>query len=226
MSHMGTPDDPDPAPGRSPRTTRIAGPRISGRPVNATSSQPLLTPLGATFGRSRAKQRGRAHHADRHGDRVPVADAGSAPASIIAGPTATSGLPVRHQRDRAGDARGAVSPFPFPVPNASARPFAVAAGPDGNVWFTERNAGRIGRITPSGTITEFPLPSAASAPTTIAAGPDGTHRFAALTGNAVRWITVTGAIEEYPLTDPGAQPWVIALGADGNLWLTESHATR
>jgi hypothetical protein len=115
---------------------------------------------------------------------------------------------------------GAVTSYPVPTPSAS--PFAVAAGPDGNVWFTERNAGRIGRITPSGTVTEFPLPSAASAPTTIAAGPDGALWFAELTGNAVGRITVTGAIEEYPLTSAGAQPGVIALGPDGNLWLTES----
>ena len=37
-------------------------------------------------------------------------------------------------------------------PNAD--PFGITAGPDGNLWFTE-SAGRIGRITPSGVVTEF-----------------------------------------------------------------------
>jgi streptogramin lyase len=110
----------------------------------------------------------------------------------------------------------------FPVPTVSASPFAVAAGPDGNVWFTERSAGRIGRITPAGTITEFLLPSASSAPVTITTGPDGALWFAETGGNAVGRITVAGAVEEYPLTGAGAQPGVIALGPDGNLWLTES----
>ena len=42
----------------------------------------------------------------------------------------------------------------FPLPTANAEPFAVATGSDGNVWFAEAQA--IGRITPTGTITEFP----------------------------------------------------------------------
>jgi streptogramin lyase len=36
----------------------------------------------------------------------------------------------------------------------------IASGPDGNVWFTEWEADRIGRITPQGVISEFP-PTAA-----------------------------------------------------------------
>ncbi len=32
----------------------------------------------------------------------------------------------------------------------------IAAGPDGNVWFTEGVGNKIGRITPAGDVTEFP----------------------------------------------------------------------
>ena len=32
---------------------------------------------------------------------------------------------------------------------------AIAAGPDGNLWFTEFDGNRIGRITPTGAVTEF-----------------------------------------------------------------------
>ena len=39
-------------------------------------------------------------------------------------------------------------------------PAGITAGPDGNLWFTESDASRIGRITPAGVASEFP-PTAA-----------------------------------------------------------------
>ena len=56
----------------------------------------------------------------------------------------------------------------FSLPNDASRPYGIAAGPDGNLWFTEgyyqqylaeRSASRIGRITTAGVITEYPLPN-------------------------------------------------------------------
>ncbi len=38
----------------------------------------------------------------------------------------------------------------FNVPTATSNPVDITAGPDGNIWFTENLAGRIGRITPGG----------------------------------------------------------------------------
>jgi streptogramin lyase len=45
---------------------------------------------------------------------------------------------------------------------------------DGNLWFTEFMANKIGRITPSGTITEFVVPTASSEPQAIKGHIDGT----------------------------------------------------
>ena len=42
----------------------------------------------------------------------------------------------------------------FPVPSGS--PVGITAGPDGNLWFAD-SAGKIGRITPAGSITQFPV---------------------------------------------------------------------
>lgn len=39
----------------------------------------------------------------------------------------------------------------FPIPTANSIPKGITAGPDGNLWFTEDSADKIGRITPSGT---------------------------------------------------------------------------
>src|SRR5262249_49408386 len=83
---------------------------------------------------------------------------------------------------------------------ANSGPTEVTAGPDGNLWFTEFNANQIGRITPTGTITEFPLPTANSGPWGITAGPDGNLWFAEFYGNQIARITPTRPITElsYP----------------------------
>ena len=44
--------------------------------------------------------------------------------------------------------------------SSPAGPNGITAGPDGNVWFTEAYADRIGRITPAGVVSEYP-PTAA-----------------------------------------------------------------
>ena len=148
---------------------------------------------------------------------------GAQPEGIAVGADGNLWVALAGRTPSRGSASGERHLLPVPTPLAGLRPsppdpMATSGSPSGI-------AGRIGRITPSGTITEFPLPSASSAPTTIAAGPDGALWFAEAVGNAVGRITVAGAIEEYPLTGAGAQPGVIAAGPDGNLWLTEPHAT-
>src|SRR4051812_14010844 len=80
----------------------------------------------------------------------------------------------------------------FPVVTAAAGLGAVAAGPDGNLWFTETSANRIGRVTPAGVVTEFVV---AGAPLGIAAGPDGALWFTESGGTpAIGRITTGGAV--------------------------------
>ena len=43
----------------------------------------------------------------------------------------------------------------YAVPTLSSTPNGIAAGSDGNLWFTEYTSNKIGRITPAGVITEF-----------------------------------------------------------------------
>jgi streptogramin lyase len=77
----------------------------------------------------------------------------------------------------------------FPVPTASSGPEGIAAGPAGNLWFTEANGDQIGRVSPGGTITEFPVPTASSDPWGIAAGPGGNLWFTMYSGNKIGRIT-------------------------------------
>ena len=68
--------------------------------------------------------------------------------------TATCGsAPRRQTRSGVWSMKGEVALFPVPTPNAG--PDGTLVGPDGNVWFSESDAGQIGRITPAGHITEY-----------------------------------------------------------------------
>ena len=63
-------------------------------------------------------------------------------------------------------------------------PGSITRGPDGNLWFTEfqydktgTTAGKIGRITTAGKISDFPLPTSSNSPTSITFGTDHTLWF-------------------------------------------------
>ena len=113
----------------------------------------------------------------------------------------------------------------FDIPTASSEPMGIAAGPDGNMWFTEFAGDKIGRVTNAGSITEFPL-AADAEPTSIVAGPDGAMWFTAQKGNSIGRITTSGVITTYALPTANSGPTDIAVGADANLWFTESTGNR
>jgi streptogramin lyase len=109
----------------------------------------------------------------------------------------------------------------YSTPTASAAPASLTLGPDGNIWFVESLANKIGRITPSGVTTEFPIPTANSFPAGIAAGIDGNLWFTEADGNKIGRITPAGAVTEFALHTTGALPGPILLGGDGALWFAE-----
>jgi streptogramin lyase len=118
----------------------------------------------------------------------------------------------------------AITEFPIPTPASS--PFGIATGPDGNLWFTERVATKIGRITPGGVFTEFPVPTAGSEPRGITAGPDGNLWFTEEIGNNIGRITTAGVVTEFPVPTPSCEPAGITAGPDGNLWFTETNGNN
>jgi virginiamycin B lyase len=76
----------------------------------------------------------------------------------------------------------------FAIPTGASGPSAIAAGPDGNLWFTEYNANQVARITPGGVVTEFPVPTPGSGPYGIARGGDGNLWFTEFTADKVARI--------------------------------------
>jgi virginiamycin B lyase len=104
----------------------------------------------------------------------------------------------------------------------------LTAGPDGNMWFTEGSA--VGKLTPSGQVTNYPLPSVSSrtnpSAMDITGSSDGNLWFATSGGYAqIGKITTSGAITYYPLSaapscNDDSTLYRIIDDSNGNLWFT------
>lgn len=108
---------------------------------------------------------------------------------------------------------------------ATSKPAEIAAGPDGNVWFTEPFTSKIARITPAGKVTQFSKGiTPGNHANGLAAGPDGAIWFTEPANGAVARIgriTPSGKVSEYDIgIPPDAYPTAIAAGHDGNMWFT------
>ncbi len=127
-----------------------------------------------------------------------IPTANSQPRGITAGPdgnlwfTEFQGTNVVNNIGRI-TTKGQITEFPLPTHCESplgCEPFGITAGPDGNLWFTESQGNKIGRITPAGVVTgEFLIPTGGSEPEGITAGPDGNLWFTEFNGNNIGRIT-------------------------------------
>lgn len=132
------------------------------------------------------------------------------------------------------NAKEKISITEFSFSDSNSTPYVITSGPDGNLWFTENNADKIGKISPNGAIVEFSLHSPnpdiinPSSPDGITAGSDGNLWFTESGGNKIGKITPNGVLTEYSLTinDPQYPPGPskITSGPDGNLWFTQYKA--
>jgi cysteine-rich repeat protein len=110
----------------------------------------------------------------------------------------------------------------YPIPTASSLPFGIAAGPDANLWFTENNGNKIGKVTTTGTFTEYPIPTANSDSEGITVGPDGAIWFTEnFLTSQIGKVTTTGTFTEFSIPTANSGPNGITVGPDGNLWFTE-----
>jgi virginiamycin B lyase len=103
-------------------------------------------------------------------------------------------------------------------------PTGIVAGPDGNLWFTEKGNGGMGKIgwmTPAGVVVNEKDVGGSTAPTGITVGPDGALWFTEQGTNRIGRITAAGTVtDHFPTT--GSGPTSITLGPDGNFWFTEA----
>jgi streptogramin lyase len=155
----------------------------------------------------------------------PLASATSEPSGIA---TNTVGRKVWFTESAANKIGSISTRSPYAVqeytlPTANSFPTDIVAGPDGNLWFTEFNTGKIGRITTAGSITEFPVPTTNSGLYGIGVGPDGSVWFTEDNANQIGRILVLSpyTVTEFPIPSSSSYPTDIVGGTDGNLWFTE-----
>ena len=139
------------------------------------------------------------------------------------------------------------TPWRIPTPAGAAGPPSAlnfTVGSDGNLWFTETHPTdaqghaivdgkeRIGRVTPTGVITEFAEPTSfagtGSVNTTLGTyvtlGSDGNVWFTEASVGKLGRITPAGVVTEFALPHQGTLLGIVA-GPDGNLWVKDYYGS-
>jgi streptogramin lyase len=116
-------------------------------------------------------------------------------------------------------------PTPTGTPLGTHAPYAITAGLDGNLWFTEYQGDAIGRMTPYGATKRFQIDPDGFAER-ITAGPDGAVWFTDPPGNRIGRVAPDGKIAYVTLPHSGSGPAGITSAPDGNLWFTEHSGDR
>ncbi len=130
--------------------------------------------------------------------------------TISRGPVATDTVTDTYESVETG------AEYPLPEKSESS---GITAGSEGDLWYTDYQTSKIGKITPTGSITEYALP-AGSDPDNIAQGPEGDLWYTDYGSGKIGKITPTGSITEYALPS-GSDPVGITAGPDGNLWYAD-----
>jgi len=103
----------------------------------------------------------------------------------------------------------------YAVPTADSWPLGITLGPDHALWFTERNAGQLGRMTVHGAFKEWAL-DPDSFPNRITVGSDGAIWFTELHTSMIGRMSMSWHLTETPI-DGG--PVGITRAPDGHLYV-------
>jgi len=125
--------------------------------------------------------------------------------------------------------------YQFSIPVAANRPQWIAAGSDGNMWFTENPGGKVARITPAGVVTEFTVPTANAQPQMIVGASDGNLWFTEFSTtpppgtSKIAKVTTTGTFTEFSTLfapPPPDNPLGLVDRLDGNIWYAANGSSR
>ena len=116
----------------------------------------------------------------------------------------------------------------FTIPTPASLPYALASGPDGNLWFLEAGPlpkGKVGKVSPTGAITEFVIPpNMTGGAWQIAVTPDGNVWFLELIdGVHVGRLAPDGTFTDF--APPNAQFFGGIAPAAGGIWLIDTNAS-
>lgn len=102
--------------------------------------------------------------------------------------------------------------------------YALSLGGDGNLYFTQLGAGKVGKFDlTTFTPTIYDPPTASSMPGGIVRGNDGKLYFTMENADKIGVLDPANnnTITEYYVGSSGVHPFQIAIAADGNIWFTE-----
>jgi virginiamycin B lyase len=123
------------------------------------------------------------------------------------------------------DKIGTIATTPGPIteyslPNPGSQPGGIISAANGQMWFTELGAARIGKITNAGVITEYPIPAPAQF---INKASDGNMYFSMPTRHSLGEITTAGVyVTEFPTGLSPSLPWGLAGGKDHiDIWYVD-----
>ena len=118
-----------------------------------------------------------------------------------------------------------------PTPDSS--PADLAFDAQGNLWFTELNANRIGKLNPSKAksltsqgITEYELPQPNSKPHFLTIAKNGLIWFTEGANRIGRLDPENGTFKEYDIPSPHSEPHEIIEGPDGSIWFLEFQTNK
>ncbi len=121
----------------------------------------------------------------------------------------------------------------YHTPSPDSSPADLAFDAQGNLWFTELNANRIGKLDPSQAksltsegITEYELPH-----------PNSKPHFLTIAKNGLIWFTEganrigsldpkNGTFKEYDIPSPHSEPHQIVEAPDGTIWFLEFQTNK
>jgi virginiamycin B lyase len=109
----------------------------------------------------------------------------------------------------------------YRMPEQLDMPTAIAAGPDGAVWFTIGGADAIGRVR-DGHLERLAKPGTSVEPIGIAATADGGAWFTDVGAGAVSRIASTGEVKVFPIDTAIVRLGRLAVAPDGSPWFAES----
>jgi streptogramin lyase len=103
--------------------------------------------------------------------------------------------------------------------------YGIAAGPDGNLYITNSDDGKIERQAGIGGMYQWLQLSPMAEPGQIIVGPDGNLWFTETVASKIGRLSPSSfTVTEFSTLTAFAQPTGITAGKDGNLWFTEATA--
>jgi copper transport protein len=113
----------------------------------------------------------------------------------------------------------------YDIPTKASLPTGIAVDRQGNIWFTESSAGKVGRLDPAtGNITEYqPIGQTLDEPTAILADPKTSKIYISEhEGKAIIVLDpVLSVFQRYPIASKQGLPFGMALDDYGNLWFAQ-----